>query len=134
MGKTNLLDNGNVAEIKIECILEKYLCGLSNCFSEYGRSCKQDGSYFVIEGDEYDTAFFDKKSKFFHYAPQHLIINNIELDHIDIFRDTQDILQTFHYLTRLVPPNGWILVNIDDKQCSRSNQNNTYQTDYFWIF
>ena len=69
----------------------------------------------MIEGDEYDTAFFDKKSKFFHYAPQHLILGNIELDHIDIFRDTQEILQTFHYLTRLVPPNGWILANIDDK-------------------
>ena len=48
-----------------------FIGGASNCFSEYGRSCKQDGSYFVIEGDEYDTAFFDKlKSKFFHYAPQ----------------------------------------------------------------
>ena len=92
-----------------------FIGGASNCFSEYGRSCKQDGGYFVIEGDEYDTAFFDKKSKFFHYAPQHLILGNIELDHIDIFRDTQEILQTFHYLTRLVPPNGWILANIDDK-------------------
>ena len=70
----------------------------------------------MFEGDEYDTAFFDKKSKFFQLAPQHLILGNIEfLDHIDIFRDTQEILQAFHYLTRLVPPNGWILANIDDK-------------------
>ena len=96
-----------------------FIGGASNCFSEYGRACKKDGGYFVIEGDEYDTAFFDKKSKFFHYAPQHLILGNIELDHIDIFRDLQEILQTFHYLTRLVPPNGWILANIDDKNVSK---------------
>ncbi len=92
-----------------------FIGGASNNFSEYGRSCKQDGGYFVIEGDEYDTAFFDKKSKFFHYAPQYLIVNNIELDHVDIFRDIQEILQAFLYLTKLVPPNGWILANIDDK-------------------
>lgn len=69
---------------------------------------------FVIEGDEYDTAFFDKRSKFLHYAPRTLIINNLEFDHADIFRDLQDIQRTFYHLTRLVPRNGRILLNGDD--------------------
>ena len=69
---------------------------------------------FVIEGDEYDTAFFDKRSKFLHYAPRTLIINNLEFDHADIFRDLQDIQRTFYHLTRLVPQNGRILMNGDD--------------------
>lgn len=69
---------------------------------------------FVIEGDEYDTAFFDKHSKFLHYAPKTLIINNLEFDHADIFRDLQDVQRAFYHLTRLVPQNGRILMNGDD--------------------
>jgi UDP-N-acetylmuramate-alanine ligase len=69
---------------------------------------------FVIEGDEYDTAFFDKRSKFLHYAPRTLIINNLEFDHADIFRDLQDVQRAFYHLTRLVPQNGRILMNGDD--------------------
>lgn len=70
---------------------------------------------FVIEGDEYDTAFFDKRSKFFHYWPRTLVVNNIELDHADIFRDLQDIQRSFHQLTRLLPQRGHLILNGDDE-------------------
>jgi UDP-N-acetylmuramate: L-alanyl-gamma-D-glutamyl-meso-diaminopimelate ligase len=69
---------------------------------------------FVIEGDEYDSAFFDKRSKFINYQPKILVINNIEMDHADIFRDLQDILRTFRHVTRIVPGNGWVLLNGDE--------------------
>jgi len=69
---------------------------------------------FVIEGDEYDTAFFDKRSKFIHYNPKILVINNIEFDHADIFRDLIDIKRSFTHLVRLIPRNGYILLNGDD--------------------
>ena len=69
---------------------------------------------FVIEGDEYDSAFFDKRSKFIHYAPTVAVLNNLEFDHADIFRDVADIQRTFLHLTRIVPRNGWVVVNGDD--------------------
>ncbi len=69
---------------------------------------------FVIEGDEYDSAFFDKRSKFIHYAPRILVINNVEMDHADIFRDLTDVLRTFRHVMRIVPGKGWILANGDD--------------------
>lgn len=69
---------------------------------------------FVIEGDEYDSAFFDKRSKFIHYAPRIVVLNNLEFDHADIFRDLEDIKRTFNHLVRIVPRNGWILYNGDD--------------------
>ena len=69
---------------------------------------------FVLEGDEYDTAFFDKRSKFVHYLPSILVINNIEFDHADIFRDLQDVKRTFSHVIRLVPQNGFIVANGDD--------------------
>ncbi len=69
---------------------------------------------FVIEGDEYDSAFFDKRSKFIHYAPHIAVLNNLEFDHVDIFRDLQDVQRTFFHLTRIVPRNGWIVLNGDD--------------------
>ncbi|MBI2793069.1 MAG: UDP-N-acetylmuramate--alanine ligase [Ignavibacteria bacterium] len=69
---------------------------------------------FVCEGDEYDTAFFDKRSKFIHYRPTVAIVNNIEFDHADIFRDIEDIALSFDHLLRIVPRNGLILVNSDD--------------------
>ncbi|GBD95073.1 UDP-N-acetylmuramate:L-alanyl-gamma-D-glutamyl-meso-diaminopimelate ligase [bacterium BMS3Abin05] len=74
----------------------------------------EDGPYFVIEGDEYDTAFFDKRSKFLHYLPQITIINNIEFDHADIFRSIDDIKLTFSRLINLIPRNGLLAVNGDD--------------------
>jgi UDP-N-acetylmuramate: L-alanyl-gamma-D-glutamyl-meso-diaminopimelate ligase len=69
---------------------------------------------FVIEGDEYDSAFFDKRSKFIHYAPRVAVLNNLEFDHVDIFRDLADVQRTFTHFVRLVPRNGCIVLNGDD--------------------
>ncbi len=69
---------------------------------------------FIIEGDEYDTAFFDKRSKFFHYWPRTLIINNLEFDHADIFRDLRDVQRSFYQLTRMLPKTGHLILNGDD--------------------
>ena len=76
-----------------------------------------DSKYFVIEGDEYDTAFFDKRSKFIHYLPELLIVNNIEFDHADIFDDIDDIKLSFRRLLNIVPQNGMVLLNGDDPNC-----------------
>ena len=70
--------------------------------------------HFVIEGDEYDTAFFDKRSKFIQYLPHVLAINNCEFDHADIFRDLEDVLRTFSHVIRIVPRDGAIVANGDD--------------------
>jgi len=70
---------------------------------------------FVIEGDEYDSAFFDKRSKFIHYAPRIAVLNNLEFDHADIFRDLADIQRTFLHLTRIVPQKGFVVLNGDDE-------------------
>ncbi|MBK7001303.1 MAG: UDP-N-acetylmuramate:L-alanyl-gamma-D-glutamyl-meso-diaminopimelate ligase [Rhodoferax sp.] len=69
------------------------------------------GSSFVIEADEYDTAFFDKRSKFVHYRPRTAVLNNLEFDHADIFDDLAAIERQFHHLVRTVPGNGRIVVN-----------------------
>jgi len=71
--------------------------------------------YFIIEADEYDTAFFDKRSKFIHYNPNILVINNIEFDHADIFKNIDDIKKSFHHLIRLIPSNGKIIFNSNDR-------------------
>ncbi len=76
-----------------------------------------DSRHFVIEGDEYDTAFFDKRSKFVHYLPELVIVNNIEFDHADIFRDLDQIKTSFRHLLRIVPQNGMVLLNGDDQNC-----------------
>ena len=68
-----------------------------------------DAPFFVIEADEYDSAFFDKRSKFVHYRPRTLVINNLEFDHADIFNDLSDIQRQFHHLVRMIPSNGLIL-------------------------
>jgi UDP-N-acetylmuramate: L-alanyl-gamma-D-glutamyl-meso-diaminopimelate ligase len=72
-----------------------------------------DGNHFVIEGDEYDTAYFDKKPKFMHYLPEIAIVNNIEFDHADIYRDLWEIKYQFSRLMNLVPSNGRLIVGID---------------------
>ncbi len=78
--------------------------------ADFGVSARLgDSKYFVIEADEYDTAFFDKRSKFVHYRPRTLIINNIEYDHADIFPDLESIQRQFHHLVRTVPAKGLIL-------------------------
>lgn len=72
------------------------------------------GRYFVVEADEYDSAFFDKRSKFIHYAPRTAILNNLEFDHADIFEDLDAIKKQFHHLVRTIPGNGRILLPADD--------------------
>jgi UDP-N-acetylmuramate: L-alanyl-gamma-D-glutamyl-meso-diaminopimelate ligase len=74
-----------------------------------------DGRYFVIEADEYDTAFFDKRSKFVHYRPRTAVLNNLEYDHADIFPDLDAIKRQFHHLVRTVPASGRIIVNAADR-------------------
>lgn len=72
-----------------------------------------DSEFVVLEGDEYDTAFFDKRSKFLHYLPEVAVINNIEFDHADIYEDLDAVLLTFSRLLRVVPSNGVALLNGD---------------------
>ena len=74
------------------------------------------GRPFVIEADEYDTAFFDKRSKFVHYRPRIAILNNLEYDHADIFPDVAAIQRQFHHLVRTVPGNGRLIVNAHDER------------------
>ena len=78
--------------------------------ARYGKA-----SFFVVEADEYDTAFFDKRSKFVHYRPRTLVMNNLEFDHADIFDDLAMIQRQFHHLVRIVPGNGLIVHPSDDK-------------------
>jgi UDP-N-acetylmuramate: L-alanyl-gamma-D-glutamyl-meso-diaminopimelate ligase len=78
----------------------------------------------VLEGDEYDTAFFDKRSKFIHYLPECVIVNNLEYDHADIFPDLQSIQLSFNRMLRLVPQNGLVLVNGDDANALAATREN----------
>ena len=75
-----------------------------------------DSEWFIIEGDEYDTAFFDKRSKFIHYLPEVAIVNNLEFDHADIFENLAAVQKTFSHLIRIIPRNGLLLGNGDDAQ------------------
>lgn len=70
-----------------------------------------DSAFFVVEADEYDTAFFDKRSKFVHYHPRTVVLNNLEYDHADIFPDVQAIQAQFHHLIRTVPSEGLVIAN-----------------------
>ena len=85
---------------------------------DFGQGARlNDSKYFVIEGDEYDTAFFDKRSKFIHYLPELVIVNNIEFDHADIFNSLDEIKLSFRRLLNIVPKNGMVLLNGDDSNC-----------------
>lgn len=85
-----------------------------------GQGCRLgDSKYFILEGDEYDTAFFDKRSKFVHYLPELVIVNNLEFDHADIFRDLEDIMTSFRRLLQIVPSEGMVLLNGDDANCRK---------------
>jgi UDP-N-acetylmuramate: L-alanyl-gamma-D-glutamyl-meso-diaminopimelate ligase len=86
--------------------------GIPNNLSQGARFT--DSEWFIIEGDEYDTAFFDKRSKFIHYLPEVAIINNVEFDHADIFADLAAVQKTFSHFIRIVPRNGLLLGNGDD--------------------
>jgi len=90
------------------------------------------GRYFVIEADEYDTAFFDKRSKFVHYRPRTCILNNLEFDHADIFPDLAAIERQFHHLVRTVPGEGRLLVNGADAALARVLQQGCWSgVEYF---
>src|SRR5881296_4590802 len=91
------------------------IAGMPKNFGQGARL--NDSKYFIIEGDEYDTAFFDKRSKFVHYLPELVIVNNIEFDHADIFRNLDEIKLSFRRLLNIVPQNGMVLVNGDDHNC-----------------
>ncbi|MCC6852329.1 MAG: UDP-N-acetylmuramate:L-alanyl-gamma-D-glutamyl-meso-diaminopimelate ligase [Rubrivivax sp.] len=105
-------------------ILER--CGLEPGFliggvpRNFGVSARLgSGRHFVIEADEYDTALFDKRSKFVHYRPRTAILNNLELDHADIFPDLAAIETQFHHLVRTVPASGRLVVNARDEALAR---------------
>lgn len=83
--------------------------GQGACFRD-----RAESHHVILEGDEYDTAFFDKRSKFLHYLPELVIINNIEFDHADIFANLDEIKLSFRRLLKLVPSEGMILINGDD--------------------
>jgi UDP-N-acetylmuramate: L-alanyl-gamma-D-glutamyl-meso-diaminopimelate ligase len=76
-----------------------------------------ESRYVVLEGDEYDTAFFDKRSKFHHYLPELVVVNNLEFDHADIFKDLDEIKLSFRRLLNIVPSEGMVLINGDDENC-----------------
>jgi len=78
-----------------------------------------NSDYFVVEADEYDTAFFDKRAKFVHYRPDTLVLNNLEYDHADIYKDLDAIMWQFHQLLRTVPGNGRIIVNAADENLGK---------------
>lgn len=86
--------------------------GIPNNFGVSAR--KGEGQYFVLEADEYDSAFFDKRSKFIHYRPRTLIINNIEFDHADIFANLAAIQLQFHHMIRTVPSSGLLIYPDND--------------------
>jgi len=86
--------------------------GIPNNFTQGARFT--DSEWFIIEGDEYDTAFFDKRSKFVHYCPETAIINNLEFDHADIFENVAAIQLAFKRMINLIPRNGLLLGNGDD--------------------
>jgi UDP-N-acetylmuramate: L-alanyl-gamma-D-glutamyl-meso-diaminopimelate ligase len=86
---------------------------------DFNVSAREGEGYFVVEADEYDTAFFDKRSKFVHYRPQVATLNNLEYDHADIFPDLAAIETQFHHLIRTIPGNGTIISNGSDANLER---------------
>ncbi len=84
-----------------------------------GLAAGRERPFFVIEADEYDTAFFDKRSKFVHYRPRTAVLNNLEFDHADIFGSLADIERQFHHLLRTVPATGRVIVNGQDANLAR---------------
>ena len=82
--------------------------------------------FFVIEADEYDTAFFDKRPKFMHYSPTAALLSNLEFDHADIYDSIGDIMRQFHYLLRLLPPDGVVVVPAGDDKIAATLQMGVY--------
>ncbi len=104
--------------LEAACRVPGFLIG--GVAEDFGVSARiGSGKEFVVEADEYDTAFFDKRSKFVHYRPQVAILNNLEYDHADIFPDLAAIERQFHHLVRTVPGNGRLIVNGEDRNLKR---------------
>jgi UDP-N-acetylmuramate: L-alanyl-gamma-D-glutamyl-meso-diaminopimelate ligase len=102
----------------MECAEHKPSYMIGGIPRNFGQGARfNESKFFVIEGDEYDTAFFDKRSKFIHYLPELLIVNNLEFDHADIFPDLDAIKLSFRRLVNVVPQNGMIVLNGDDNNC-----------------
>src|ERR1700743_3365085 len=89
----------------------------ANCDSSARLGAKP---FFVIEADEYDTAFFDKRAKFVHYRPRTAILNNLEFDHADIYPDVASIRRQFHHLVRIIPRSGRIVWNASDERLEQT--------------
>ena len=88
--------------------------------NDFGRSARlTTGRHFVIEADEYDTAYFDKRSKFLHYRARTVILNNLEFDHADIFTDLAAIETQFHHYVRTLPSSARLIVNGQDAALAR---------------
>jgi UDP-N-acetylmuramate: L-alanyl-gamma-D-glutamyl-meso-diaminopimelate ligase len=122
-GKHNLVVTGTHGKTTTTALLTWILqdAGLAPAYmiggiaKNLGQGCSlHDSNYTVIEGDEYDTAFFDKRSKFLHYLPELVIVNNIEFDHADIFENLDAIKLSFRRLLNIIPSDGLVLVNGDD--------------------
>jgi len=94
--------------------------GVPANFGVSARAPQGDSPFFVIEADEYDTAFFDKRSKFVHYRPRTAVLNNLEYDHADIFPDLAAIETQFHHLVRTVPSSGLLVSNARDENLKRA--------------
>ena len=125
-GKTNIVITGTHGKTTTTSLLTyllrqadlnpSYLVG--GLAKDLGQGAEfTDSHFFVVEGDEYDTAFFDKRSKFLHYLPETVVINNIEFDHADIFKDLEEVKLTFRRLVNIVPRSGEIFINGDDRNC-----------------
>jgi len=84
--------------------------------NDFGHSARDGQRFFVVEADEYDTAFFDKRAKFVHYRPDIAILNNLEYDHADIYPDLESIQTQFHHLVRTIPGKGTIISNAADDE------------------
>jgi len=103
--------------------------------ADFQTGCRHAGpaGIFVTEGDEYDTAFFDKRSKFLHYKPDIAVINNIEFDHADIFGSIEDVERSFRHFVRTVPGNGLLIVNGDDERALRVTRQDHTPVETFGI-
>ncbi len=116
--------------------------GVANDFGVSARLGKADADLapFVIEADEYDTAFFDKRSKFVHYRPRTLVLNNLEYDHADIFPDVASIRRQFHHVVRTVPAAGRIISNGNDAELATTlalgcwSERELFGVDQGWHF
>ena len=92
------------------------MTGVQTCALPIWGARFTDSEWFITEGDEYDTAFFDKRSKFVHYLPEIAIINNLEFDHADIFQDLGQIQTSFRHFINLIPRAGLLVVNGDERE------------------